>query len=857
MNKGIEYFWDLNGFTPNDNQREAILHTENPLFLTAGPGSGKTRVLLWRTLNLLVYHDIKPEEIFLSTFTEKAALQLKEGLRSLLGIVSNETGRPFDISQMSLGTVHSICQKILTDRRFSDEPTKKKPPILLDSLGQYFKIYNRRFWVDLINFAGFEDEETAQRAINFYFSETDSYSRHYAVQNCISIFNRFSEECILVQSPHVTDNTLYSIHKMYYYYKKNLEEERLKSVDFALLQQLAYHQILSIPNAKNIFKHIIIDEYQDTNSIQEKIFFELAKGHNNICVVGDDDQALYRFRGATVENLVEFPGRCEKYLNKKPLRIDLDINYRSKKAIVSLYSDFMERISWKKNNIDNEYHRIIDKNIKPFSQDNHPSVVISTRDKGYQVYQEIAEFVKSLKDNGKIQDYNQVAFLFPAMKNSTRVQGLKDALEAEGINVYAPRAGRFLDVDESLQVFGVMLKIFDRPHYGTNNLGQGLREFRNWMIKSMAVADSIISKDSQLKTYIDDRKSELELIQSDYEALLKVAKKKNWNLKDSFKTSMIRDFANASNLSAKAKKNLTNMYFQKIIEKRIIDGNPFSIEYILNRTTSVDWSVLDLFYQIIGFKHFRNLIHLAEDGTDEGPVCNFGLISQYLARFLEEYSSVITASFLKDSKFSNTFFGSYLYAIYRLGESEYEDADDPFPKGRVPFITIHQSKGLEFPIVVLGSVYKGNHGISKIESLIREINGKDGEPLERIEEFDKMRMFYVALSRAQNLIVLPQYKDSKGASEPFKTIFKENTITEIKDFKMDDLKEADGKKDDMGKTYSYTSDFLLYDKCPRNYMFFKKYGFIPSRSQTQFFGSLVHQTIDDIHNFLIGQRNAK
>lgn len=70
-------------FVPNPNQEAAILHVDGPLYLTAGPGSGKTRVLLWRTLNLIVFHDVKPEELFLSTFTEKAAKQLQDGLRSL------------------------------------------------------------------------------------------------------------------------------------------------------------------------------------------------------------------------------------------------------------------------------------------------------------------------------------------------------------------------------------------------------------------------------------------------------------------------------------------------------------------------------------------------------------------------------------------------------------------------------------------------------------------------------------------------------------------------------------------------------------------------------------------------------
>ena len=85
----IQQLWSQVNFRPN-----------RPLFLTAGPGSGKTRVLLWRTLNLIVFEEVKPEEIFLSTFTEKAAFQLQEGLRSLLGLVTNLTGIPYDISKM-------------------------------------------------------------------------------------------------------------------------------------------------------------------------------------------------------------------------------------------------------------------------------------------------------------------------------------------------------------------------------------------------------------------------------------------------------------------------------------------------------------------------------------------------------------------------------------------------------------------------------------------------------------------------------------------------------------------------------------------------------------------------------------
>jgi len=109
--------WADVGFTPNPAQEQAIGHVAGPLYLPAGPGSGKTRVLLWRTVNLIVFHGVKPDEIFLSTFTEKAALQLKEGLRGLLAIASRHTDQHYDMAGLYVGTVHALCRRLLLDRR--------------------------------------------------------------------------------------------------------------------------------------------------------------------------------------------------------------------------------------------------------------------------------------------------------------------------------------------------------------------------------------------------------------------------------------------------------------------------------------------------------------------------------------------------------------------------------------------------------------------------------------------------------------------------------------------------------------------------------------------------------------------
>src|SRR5438445_11094093 len=117
---------------------------------------------------------------------------------------------------------------------------------------------------------------------------------------------------------------------------------------------------------------------------------------------------------------------------------------------------------------------------------------------------------------------------------------------------------------------------------------------------------------------------------------------------------------------------------------------------------------------------------------------------------------MITGRFLSGDLFIRFLFSSYLYALYRLGESEVEDADDPFPKGRIPFITIHQAKGLEFPVVVLGNPRK-DAKVQFVETLVKPLLDREGEPLDRMAQFDVMRMFYVALSRAKNLLVLADF----------------------------------------------------------------------------------------------------
>lgn len=847
MNLSIEQLWNDVEFFPNDSQRDAILHVDGPLFLPAGPGSGKTRVLLWRTVNLIVFEGAKPEDIFLSTFTEKAAFQLKQGLQTLLGLVTNKTNQPYDISGMYIGTVHSLCQRILTERKFSTGQVRRQRPVLLDALDQYF--FMRRQLQPLLESVGGNYD-----TVNQFFG-TNSESRHIAVSNAITLFNRFSEECIepdtarSIASPEVVP-----VLDMYANYRTLLREGGTYRTDFSLLQKEALDIIDANPAVPEYFSYVIIDEYQDTNAIQEKIFFRLASNNSNLCVVGDDEQALYRFRGATVENFVEFPQRCVDFFGKEPTTIPLNTNYRSRKTVVDFYTSFIKYENWQRT--DGGSYRLEGKNIQAHSDDRLPAVVATSPANRTDALGEIVELVKQLLDptNPKVQDPSQIAFLFPSLK-TVAVSAMKTQLEEAGFLVYAPRAGRFLEVQESVAMLGVIFNIFECPEQGEFR-GRDLNDFFQWMGKATTAGSELIKADKNLKQFVADRRTEVQNSIRDYEILSKKAEQTGWDLDAAYDPATMKaPLAALPGLSVSARKSLGNGFFARIIQQRIENGNPFALKYIINSATALDWSILDIFYRLCGFEYFKRMFDIAELGEDEGPVSNLGLLSQYLARFTERYANVVTGSFLKGGGFQRTFHLTFLYSLFRLNESEYEDVDDPFPKGRIPFLTIHQAKGLEFPVVVVPTIGIKTRPAPPIEALVRPFVDRQGEPLDRIFRFDFMRLYYVALSRAENLLVIGNPTGAGTVTDrAFKDILEDLKPVRLPDFNVSSIPVAKHKDSDIPRSYSYTADYLQYDKCPRQYMVFRKYGFVPSRSQTQLFGTLVHSTLEDLHHLLIHKR---
>lgn len=845
------------GFKPNKAQEEAIKDVDGPLYLVAGPGSGKTRVLLWRCVNLIVFQHVKPEEIFLSTFTEKAAKQLKEGLISLLGVATVETGTYYDLSDMYIGTVHSLCQRFILEKRFNNT-LQKKLPIVMQEIDQYFYISNNKFLGEAIRTLRLH--ETYREEIK-EFMNLKSSSKNEIVKCLMSIFNRFSEECIdvdMVINNSKGNETLSMIGKLYKFYLKTLDRNSRKTIDLSLLQQYGYEVLCESSNSDRVFKHVIIDEYQDTNNIQEKIFFRLANGYKNICIVGDDDQSLYRFRGATVENFVQFNTRCRKYIGLEPKRIKLNINYRSRKHIVEYYTNFMEKEDWKSSSLKDMYYRNMDKNIKSNSNDEGVSVVTTIGDLPSKVYKEIVIKIKEIIDKKIVSDPCEIAVLFTYLKGNENALKLKDAFEKEGIQVYAPRAGRFLDNQEPMDMFGLIFYLFGIPEVNEAfNKGKH-KEFNDWIQQCCYLAENMIGEDYNLQNFIDDKIFELDNLKRDYVEINKYMNENNISFDAPIYKEDFIAFRNAlkDKLSFMGKKELTKKSLDNIINKKLQGDDKLTYKWLIIRINSLDWNLLDLFYQLCGFERFKKIFDDAEKGLDEGPIYNLANISRYIQFFNEKSIGMITGQGLEEEVFIRSFVSSYLGALYKREEGDYEIKDEPIPKGRVSFLTIHQAKGLEFPVVILGAIPPVNSSENKLEAIIRPyLNGKY-EPLDKIAHFDRIRSYYVALSRAENLLIIPNFRGRGQVIHPY---FKEDilncSLPVIEALDVNLIPASEKKNEGVTKVYSYTADYLVYNDCPRKYMIYKKYNFVPARNTVSFFGALIHKTLEDIHNYYIGTRS--
>lgn len=289
--------------TLNKEQRQAVDTLDGPLLILAGAGSGKTRALTYRIANL-VDHGVSPWNILALTFTNKAAREMRERTEALLG---------GSVKDMWVATFHSCCTRILR----SD----------IDKLGRdrNFVIYDDDDQTSLIaaimKRLGVNDKDITKRQIKEHISEAKNKSTE--------------PEKFLMDNPYLDESVL----KVFREYQRSLKEYNALDFDDLLGKTLELFQ--SCPEVlqkyRSKFRYILVDEYQDTNVMQYHIVELLAREHGNICVVGDDDQSIYGWRGADIRNILDFE---KDFPGAKVIR--LEQNYRSTSNILDAANAVIE-----------------------------------------------------------------------------------------------------------------------------------------------------------------------------------------------------------------------------------------------------------------------------------------------------------------------------------------------------------------------------------------------------------------------------------------------------------------------------------------------------------------------------------
>ena len=514
----------------------------------------------------------------------------------------------------------------------------------------------------------------------------------------------------------------------------------------------------------------------------------LGDKYKNICVVGDDDQALYRFRGATIQNILTFAKKFENcytvYLTK---------NYRSDPDIIDFYNRWMQTTQSKDYSFDwGEFRH--QKEIVPTKEKTHKSPAVVQLAGGEDWEEKIYNLLSDLKASGKISDYNQIAFLFNSVTKDY-VLNLAEYLESNGINVYSPRSDQFFYRPEIKLALGLLMLFF--PNYCDGLIN---RKY-----------DAAFKGSNQDKIY-------------DY-------------FKDCYNTAL-EELKKEENNALKVRIGLISA-----------KHNPLK--------SNTDYRFSHLLYELFGFKPFSDYlsVDLKSNYHDLRPCRNLAILTDLITSYEKLHNvSILSVKYYKQQ--TEDLFNLFLKTLFVEGYEEYQDDSEYAPSGSVSFLTIHQAKGLEFPLVIVASL--GNRIVNrtddKLSAAIKEIKDKYAqtriaEPEDKIKLFDFWRLYYTAYSRAESLLILTQGK--KNPNKHFREILKTVPTLEAPEFNPSDFSFNAVKPVNLKQSYSFTSHITRYETCPLQYKFFKELGFVAVREAGLIFGRLVHATIEDIHRAAI------
>ena len=602
----------------NDMQQQAVFHTEGPLLILAGAGSGKTTVLVNRIAYILQCGLAQPWQILAITFTNKAAAELKERICKSV---------PEGGADIWASTFHSTCARIL--RRFGDRI----------GYGSHFTIY---------------DTDDQRRLMKDILKELNIDEKFLPVKTVLSAISSAKDE---MKTPAEYRSTIgfdprkANIANAYEVYQKRLKDANAMDFDDMLLNTVLLFEenpdVLELYQRQ--FRYVMVDEYQDTNRVQYKFVSMLAGGSNNICVVGDDDQSIYKFRGATIENILSFESTF-----KGSSVIRLEQNYRSTKTILSAANDVIKNNKQRKG--------------KTLWTENEQGEKI-TLHTAYDEREEAKYVAQTIMDSvAKGANFSDFAVLYRMNAQSNAVE---QALARAGVPHRIIGGHRFYDREE-IKDMTAYLQVINNPH-------DSLRLSRIINKPKRGIGDVTIGRALEIGAGIGESLFEVIAHAADFPELSRAATK-------------LMAFHNMMSGFIEASQNEEN-------------------------------SLSDLYSLILEHTDYKNYLKAEKENADE-RIENIDELLSNIVAFENDYEQEATLS-------------AFLEEISLQTDIDNYDAGADC----VILMTLHSSKGLEFPTVFLVGM---EDGIFPSMSAI----------FEEDEMNEERRLAYVGITRAKKKLYL-------------------------------------------------------------------------------------------------------
>lgn len=808
----------------NENQQKVVEYNGNkPLLVEAGPGSGKTRVIIERVKFLINELKVNPSSLLVITFTRKAANELKDRL-------SEDIPKNI-INEMQISTIHSFCLDFLKKRgnvtNLIDDDSGEKRRLFIQKYKYKLGFKNEFYLADyqipsVIN--KFDEYTTFKVDIDGlidYIKQTRPIDKEY-----VGFVNSFK----FFPSKKVRDNEKFK--KSWYNarflqtpkaYVKYLELlDLFNAVDYNTVQIKFLESLKENPETQ--YTNILVDEFQDTDPVQAEIFEILLKNAESFTAVGDVDQSIYSFRGSFRDYFEEFYNKYNAEL------ISLNYNYRSTNNIIRTSEAFIKPQR-------KEYSK---KYLVGARNEDKASYILESLDPQEEA-QKIFNLIKDLKDNGKIRQYNDVAILYSSIVSNKNIPFLIDEFKKNDISYHISGTEDLIESDEVksiLTLFYYIARKLDHS-YRMSNLE------KEWLNLRAFCGIDFIPKFRKLS--VETKRYLMELQENFENDVLKTEKEVYFELtgKKSRKKKFNGVFTRNEDVLIEIFKRVNKPVVDLDLIEDAGDREFFTeLEKLRENVFSSDeedkLTILEVYYELLNLcGYFDDLV--INNGDYELELENLSKIS----RIIFNYESIISAKDVRGLFFFLT------NVIEGYGTSS-SDVDG------VQLMTVHKAKGLEFPVTIVSSLSEYNFPLAPRDPMREKDNINKDDTFYTPNKFleykdcseadevnlglaEENRVIYVAMTRAQDILVL-----SVVGKMPEEICRISNYFNKNLDLDNMSISSVGSKPEENKLNLSYSS-FADYNNCPWRYNLLNKLHFKVSQKEVTKMGSIIHEALDVIN----------